>query len=1428
MLNEVLARHTKMPVLAARQGLRLEENTVYVIQPATILEVSGLELRVSSRPTVDPSGPPTHIDVLFRSIARSFGERAGAVVLSGSGSDGAQGLQDILDAGGMGCAQSPETAKFDSMPLAAIARSSVRAVDAPEALAGIVLDGIRYPTPPRVDRETQGPDEALARILRAVVGATSVSASHYKDSTFERRVQRRMLELSVGSFPSYAEFVERDEAEAHRLRESLLIGVTRFFRDEEAFEVLAKQVVPELVRKSRADRRPIRVWVPGCATGEEAYTLAMLFMDATKNSPETLDLQIFATDLKRDFLTEAARGEYSGPKMECVPPSLREQFFESENVSGRWAVSSELRKSIVFAPHDILSDPPFTRLDLVSCRNLLIYFSIEAQHRVLSSFAFGLNAQGFLFLGPSESVGALRESFDIVDAQQRVFRRTGNSLGTKPFLFSAGRQERKTGGPTGSLRTPRLREAKLASAYSALLSTYAPPGLLIATDRELLHTFGEAREYTRPPEGVAHLDVAEMLDPNLKAPILAGMDRAIREKAPVTFTKLVLAEFPEPGRVVDVSLRPLAEPEGAIQQLLLLIEPQTDTGAASESSPTFVDASGLALERIVELEAELERTREALQSTIEEIETANEELQSSNEELMSSNEELQSTNEELSSVNEELYSVNAEYHRQNDELARLNGDFDLLLRTTEIGVVFLDGQLKITRFTGLASQMFGFKDADIKRSFGTFRSPFVDGEPLTLLEQSIETAAPVDAEFTEASGDRWLVRVVPHPNRAGVVLTLISIERLRAAEEDGRQKAEMLASLQALCGAVYWETDEQLHTVYRDLGLSEERSEGVARLSEAVLEGSPRDDFEEARGHALDGREFDLVAPVSSRPAGSQEPRIMRLRGVRGEVLDARGEKRAGWRVAGVDVHEPTIRLRESTQREALLESVLASSPAAMAYLDIEERYRYVNAAYERQWSVSRTTVEGQKAEAVLPGGTYRRFQPFIYDALNGERQEFDAEVPSPSGRARRLATTYAPVSDPAGTVTGLVSGAFDVSPYYARSQLVGRADRLLAQTTRHSPYRILVVDEATLLVEYANEAAMTSLGFRSDRALPRGVSISRLTTQLGDQAWRDWLASIPSGEDEGRLEVNVFDSQQRDVPADVYVTILEDEGRRMAIVRAFLNRERAAALQDLKERSRQLAISNRDLEQFAGVVAHDLRAPLRHVRFFAKALRENAHGIELPAEAREDLDGIEEGVVKMGKMIEALISYARIGRQTEAYSEVPLRAIIERAGVLFDNEVREHRAEIRIQVDEEVRVRGQETLLEQLFVNLIENALKYRRADQAPQIQVESRASDNAMVKVTFADNGIGIDPQFADRIFQLFDRLHSPKEYEGFGIGLTACRRICEIHGGTIDLDESHLSGACFVLRLPAAASADADASAGGGFGLKRAQDAPSPAQG
>ncbi len=469
VLDELLARHTKMQVRPVVDGVEMEPDTVYVIQPGTEIEVSGAHLRVKPRPAGSLNGRLASIDALLRSIALTWGERGVGVILSGSGTDGAQGVVAMHASGGTTLVQSPESAKFDSMPVAAISTNCVHAVDTPETLAVLAAESASRPRFPKAAGRATGDAVALQAILGSVVGANHLDAAQYTQSTFERRVFRRMRERQVGSLSDYAELVGSDRTEARALAEALLIGVTDFFRDEPAFTSLARLVMPELVRRAEQDGRPVRVWTPGCATGEEAYSLAMLLAEATADHPSTVEFQIFATDIHKGLLAEAARGEYSDERMVNVSETRRREFF-SRTSSGMWQVASRLRKNVVFAPHDVLMDPPFTRLDLISCRNLLIYFSVEAQQRVLSSFAFGLTESGFLFLGGSETVGAQREAFEFVDVRRRIFRRThSRSRGALAIRNVETIDRAPVIPPAASVRrSVRLRETILQPVYAVL------------------------------------------------------------------------------------------------------------------------------------------------------------------------------------------------------------------------------------------------------------------------------------------------------------------------------------------------------------------------------------------------------------------------------------------------------------------------------------------------------------------------------------------------------------------------------------------------------------------------------------------------------------------------------------------------------------------------------------------------------------------------------------------------------------------------------------------------------------------------------------------------------------------------------------------------------------------------------------------------
>lgn len=1393
MLDELLARHTRMPVLAATDGDNLEANTVYVIQPSSSLEIRGNKFVVKERPTPSQSPSVTTIDVFFRSLAKSWKENSCGVIFSGSGSDGAEGIKAINRVGGFTCAQAPETAKFDSMPVAAIATSAVHAVESPENIGKLITEAMTLQSLTPNNVMVSDNDFALARISTAIVGLSSVDASQYKNSMFERRVRKRMMFLQIDSLQEYADLIEENSTEAHALSQTLLIGVTEFFRNNVAFKVIEQQIVPELIQRAQSEKRPLRIWTPGCATGQEAYSLAILLHEALSSLPFRLEIQIFATDIKKDYLGEAARGEFTEEQLQSLPDKYRDKYFDFIKGTGRYLVKSDVRKMIIFAPHDVLSDPPFTKLDMVSCRNLLIYFSLEAQHKILSSFAFGLRSKGILFLGSSETVGAHRESFEFIDARNRIFRRTEFKNVGDGFSGPLSKAYRDAGRLGSSARRGmRNKSIELQPAYNALLSQYAPDCLLISAERELLHVFGNARRFLRPPEGVANLDAADMVDYALRTPLVAGLERALRDKTAISFSKIQLAEYPSENLLVDIEVRPLPiEPDDEVAHTLVLITEHEGTLAEKAAAGIQVVSSNeLAGERIQELENELSRTREALQSTIEEIETTNEELQSSNEELMSSNEELQSTNEELSSVNEELYSVNAEYHRQNDELNRLNSDFDLLLQSTEIGVIFLDDEMCITKFTALARDMFNLTMSDIGRPISTFRSPFKTIEPKLMVERSRRDQSILEEETVDENNVAWLVRAVNHHSKEGSVLTLINIGRMRDAEIEARRNSEMLGVMQSMMKAFYFELESDLHTISREVGLVDyigrdtQREKGEIDLS--IVHLDDREKFATAIENAKNAKEAEIIGRLWNFE--SLEHRYVKFHAVK--------SANSTWSVSGFDIHETVIANEKLIEREAILDAVLKASTSLISYVDETETYVYVNHAYSDMWKTARKNIVGKRVKDFLPEKVYKDALPHIKSVMQGKRQDFIIDNTSDDvADDRRLSIIYQPVFSGTGKVKGFVTSVMDVSRFYDQSRQISKVERMMMATVNHSRASVMLVDVESLEIEYANPDGMMRLGMPPKAILPQGVKITRLTPSWGDRTWKEWLTSEPPISDLHREDVTIFDAKGDSVEADLFAGIVLDEGKLKAMIRVIDNTARNKIVEDLRDRSRELAMSNRDLEQFASVVAHDLSAPLRHITQFSEMVEEEI-GESANEDTSEYLDIIKSSADRMSDMVGGLLQYSRIGLSHPEFEDISVKKCVSAAKKLLAGDIEASEASIR--VTGATKIFGNVDLITRLFQNLLQNSIKYGKSKTPPKIHIETQKLDDKSI-IKFSDNGIGIQAEHANDVFKLFHRLHQDDSYSGLGVGLATCRRIVELHNGTIKLDRSWTEGARFIIELP-----------------------------
>ncbi len=793
-MTQILPRATSMPVVEAQDQMLVEPDTVYVIPPNRDMSIFHHKLQLSV--TEVPRSRRMPIDAFLRSLAEDCGESAIGVVLSGTGTDGTLGLRAILGAGGVTVVQDPLTAKFDGMPSSAIAAGYAMHVLPPEQIGAALVLGER--TLPSVGDDGVKLNASLARLLMHLRTATGHDFSQYKKTTILRRIERRMSQHNLTDLDVYARYLRENPPEAQALFRELLINVTSFFRDPDAFQVLAQEVLPAILQNKPEDY-VLRVWVAGCATGEEAYSLAMLFREAMEGAPHAFKVQMYATDLDDDAIAVARAGLYPPNIVTDVTPERLRRFFLKEDAGYR--VKKEVREMVVFAVQNIIKDPPFTKLDLLTCRNVLIYLEPALQARLIPAFHYALKSGGVLFLSPSESVGNHVELFTAMNRKWKFYtaERAGEALRTLMTGGLAWTAEPNARVPESASKKPK--ELSVAEVTRrVLLQSYAPASVVTDPKGTILFVHGETGKYLRPPPGQATLNVVEMardgLQLELRIALQQVVERGIAASARETVVKLADGESS-----VLLNVRPLVDPD-AIQGMLLVsftdIAPTRPKRRARTTRQEAPDED----RRIADLERDLAYTRENLQATIEEQQASNEELKSTNEELQSTNEELQSTNEELEtskeelqSVNEELITVNAELQAKIEQLGGVQNDMKNLFDNINVGTVFLDRNLTIRRFTREAMRVYRLVGTDVGRPLADIKSDLAGDDLTGAARQVLETLVPYEREV-QAGGASYLARVQPYRTLddviEGVVLTFTDISK-RMAAEAAERKARHLA-----------------------------------------------------------------------------------------------------------------------------------------------------------------------------------------------------------------------------------------------------------------------------------------------------------------------------------------------------------------------------------------------------------------------------------------------------------------------------------------------------------------------------------------------------------------------------------------------------------------------------------------------------------
>jgi two-component system CheB/CheR fusion protein len=967
LMAEILAKHTKMTVEQAKDKTVVQPDSIYTIQPDRFLKIVNGSLRLS-KPEA-PRGLRLPIDFFFRSLAEDQNEKAVGIILSGTGSDGTQGMKAIKENGGMVMVQDPQEASQVGMPRSAIATEIIDHILSVTAMPETLIGYAKHPyVKNSKDAKVLG-DRArgsLTEIISVLKAHSPINFTLYKEGTMLRRIERRMGLRHIENATDYVALLKDNPDEAENLCADLLISVTSFFRDSESFDYLTEQVLKDLVKQRDSDT-PIRVWVPACATGEEAYSLAMLIIEQISALRKNIKLQIFASDFDERALEIARAGVYPDSIEADVNPTRLRRFFEKEDHTYR--VTTELRETVIFAKHNLLSDAPFSKLDLVSCRNLLIYLNADAQERSLSMFHFGLNVGGHLFLGSSETIGKHEETFQAESTKHRIFKRIGVSRYRRiDFPITPSRLAPSVGSSLGSTNLSdgsRLEDL----SQKLLVERYAPAAILINTKMEALYIEGATDKYLMVPRGAASQDLVAMTRDGLRAKLSIAIRKAIQDETDVS--KRASVTHKGDTVAVEIGVHPLL-----VDEERLFLVTFSDLPSSEEAQTNSNGHKNQSTHKL--LEKELESTKHDLRATIHDLEHANEELKASNEEAMSMNEEFQSTNEELEtskeelqSLNEELTTLNAQLQQKIDSESHLVDDLNNLLSSSGIATLFLDRNFNIMRFTPTVRNLFNVISSDVGRPFADITSKIDDPELLHDAEKVLANLTRVIREVRAMNGE-WFNRAI-HPYRTksekidGVVVTYSNITLQKKSESAAAASTMFAENIINTVREPLIVLDENLHVVQSSKSF--DRKFGTQSKN---LKGQSFYKLSDGQWDVLELRDLlGCVLPEKTNVESFEITIDLREEGKRQMVLNARAIQKDGGSsnlilLAIEDITENKIAQDKLLDRQARLSAILETAPDAIITCDERGTVSSFSPAAEHVFGYAASEVIGKNVKMLM------------------------------------------------------------------------------------------------------------------------------------------------------------------------------------------------------------------------------------------------------------------------------------------------------------------------------------------------------------------------------------------------------------------------------------------------------------------------------
>jgi two-component system CheB/CheR fusion protein len=1344
LMHELLAKQTGMPVCEAGQGMSVERAHVYIIPPGKYLAIREGVLQLSKPP--EARGVQTAIDHFLRSLATDQQEHAVGIILSGTGNHGALGLIEIKLAGGLVMVQQPKSAEYDQMPRSAIDTGLVDYVLPPEQLPEELVKYANHPylrAEPSAEAKGGETPETLNRVLALLQSRTHHDFRGYRKPMLMRRVQRRMGLCHIESLPAYLDHLRNHPAEVTALYKDLLIGVTGFFREPAAFEVLAERILPELVDRSSAvagQERAVRVWVPGCATGEEAYSLAILLSEQFEARHKPAGIQIFASDIDEESLAIARLGIYPDTIASDLSPQRLQRFFVRTD-EHHYQVSKHLREYIVFAAQSLISDAPYSKLDLVSCRNLLIYLEPEVQQKVISLFHFALNENGYLLLGSAESIGPAADMFEPVSKKWRVYRRIGPVRPERVNIPIAPAGERRLpmrGGEPATQRPPDFSRL----VQRLVLEECAPASVLVTRLYEVLSFLGPAVNYLAFPPGEPTRDLLALARPGLHTRIRAAARKAIQEGQTVTDAE---ARVKRDGRYAPcrITVRPLTEPKEAEGLLLITFQdrPEPKGGEGAESG-----AAGDA-DLVRQIEYQLKATQEDLQGTIEELKASNEEVMSMNEELQSTNEELETSKEELQSFNEEMNTLNQQLQEKVDELEAANNDITNLLSSSEVATIFLDTELRIKRFTPPTARLLNLQARDIGRSFSDFSMKFHDPALLADCRRVLETLHPLEQEVHTGEERHYLRRILPYrtaDNRIeGVVITFFDITGRVAAEARARLFATVLqdsndaVTVQDFDGRITawnrgaermygYSEAEALDMNIRDTVPVYRRAEAL-ELVKRIAAGENIQSFETQRV-TKDGRTLDVWLTLTrvNDAAGIPVAVSSTERDITG-IKQAQEELRIMNQTLEQHVAE---RMEELQRREQEFHTLADNVPALFSYLDADQRYRYVNHRYEEHWKRAAAEILGRSAEELLGPGGYALARPHIEAVLGGQPVTYEAEFAFADGR-HTMQVRLVPDLDATGRVKGFYTLVNDITELkQAESALREREERLRV-ILNTAPDAIITIG-AEGIVQAFNQAAEAIFGYTASEVIGRNVSLLMPSPyrEAHDGYLARYLKTRKSGIFGRRRDVRGRRKDGSTFPMELTVSEIDREGLFVGIARDLSAR---------RELEREVIQASTLEQERIGQELHDgLGQQLTGLSLKAESLRQALNKQQLPkaATVAEIIEQLKKATRETRAIAHGLVPVPL----TEQGLSEALRKLARDTHTVTGIRCR---FTTRSRADIEVEDRAVALQLYRIAQELIHNAVRHA---QASRITLGLNRKDRRL-ELSVSDDGKGFHPDRGEK---------------------------------------------------------------------------------